>query len=76
MRDRVTHGFIRRLFWVDTRDMLADGFTKGGIDRTLFHLASNGCKYKAVHEALEHSKDVGSVANLQWGELVPCGHRA
>ena len=33
--DRMTHGIIRQLCWVDTRDMLADGLTKGGVDRTL-----------------------------------------
>ena len=32
VRDRMTHGFVRKFFWVDTRDMLADGLTKGGKD--------------------------------------------
>ena len=31
VRDRLTHGMIRRMHWVDARDMLADGLTKGGI---------------------------------------------
>ena len=33
VRDRMTHGHIRKLFWVDASDMLADGLTKGGVDR-------------------------------------------
>ena len=37
VRDRMTHGFIRQFFWVDILDMLADGLTKGGIDRALLH---------------------------------------
>lgn len=37
VRDRLTQGIIRRMHWVDTRDMLADGLTKGGIDRALLH---------------------------------------
>ena len=30
VRDRTSHGLIRRCHWVDTRDMLAAGLTKGG----------------------------------------------
>ena len=51
VRDRMSHGLIRRLHWVDTRDMLADGLTKGGIDRALLHSVSNDCKYEAKHES-------------------------
>ena len=54
--DRMTHGLIRRLYWVDTRDMLADGMTKGGIDRLLLHRCSNDCKCVAKHEFEPHSK--------------------
>ena len=35
LRDRLTQGIIRRMHWVDTRDMLADGLAKGGLDRAL-----------------------------------------
>ena len=28
VRDRMTHGSIRRFYWVDTRDMLAGGVAK------------------------------------------------
>ena len=56
VRDRMSSGMIRRLFWVDTRDMLADGLTKGGIDRELLHQVSNNCKYSAKHENAMHVK--------------------
>ena len=55
-------GVIRRLHWVDTRDMLADGLTKGGIDRELLHNVSNNCSFKSKHEAFTHSKSIPPVA--------------
>ena len=56
VRNRMQEGMIRRLFWVDTRDMLADGLTKGGIDRTLLHAVSNDCRYSCKHESAVHIK--------------------
>ena len=56
VRDRMMHGLIRKLYWVDTRDMLADGLTKGGIDRLLLHRVSNDCVYEAMQLAIPHSK--------------------
>ena len=56
VRDRMFQGIIRRMFWVDTRDMLADGLTKGGIDRTLLHRISNDCRFQAIHECAVHTK--------------------
>ena len=32
VKDRMMHGLIRKLYWVDTRDMLVDGLIEGGID--------------------------------------------
>ena len=55
-RDKPTQGIIRRMHWVDARDMLADGLAKGGIDRTLPHNVSNGCSFQLAHEALTHVK--------------------
>ena len=51
-------GIIRRLHWVDIRDMLADGLTKGGIDRQMLHQVSNNCRLKVAHEALTHTKSL------------------
>ena len=54
--DRMTHGWIRKLYWVDTRDMLADCLTKGGIDRLLLHKVSNDCVYERKQLAISHNK--------------------
>ena len=56
VRDRMSHGLIRKLHWVDTRDMLADGLTKGGIDRLLLHKVYNDCVYEAKQFAICHNK--------------------
>ena len=56
VRDRMQAGIIRRMYWVDTRDMLADGLTKGGIDRTLLQRISNECRYSTAHECAVHLK--------------------
>ena len=45
IRDRLNQGLVSRLHWSDTRDMLGDGLTKGGVDRTLLHAASHQGKY-------------------------------
>ena len=57
----MAEGMVRRLFWVDTRDMLADCLTKGGIDRELLRSVSNKCKYLAKRDSAMHVKHgVGS----------------
>ena len=33
---------LAAISWVDTRDMLADGATKGSVDRTQLHSCMNG----------------------------------
>ena len=33
MREYLVSGVVQRLYWFDTEDMLADGTTKGAIDR-------------------------------------------
>ena len=35
IRDKLVNGIIKRLFWADTRDMVADCMTKGGVMRTM-----------------------------------------
>ena len=42
IRDRLVRGLLRSVSWTDTRDMLADGLTKGGIDRQLLQEAMQG----------------------------------
>ena len=64
VRDRFAQGIIRRMHWVDTRDMRADGLTKGGIFRAWSHRVSNDCAFKLAHRALTHVKaSLGSTTN-------------
>ena len=51
IRDRLARGLLRSLSWCDTRDMLADGLTKGGVDRSALSLAMSG-KLKILHECV------------------------
>ena len=52
----MSHGLVRKFYWVDARDMSADGLTKCGIDRLLFHRVSNDCVYEAKQLAICHNK--------------------
>ena len=49
MKDKLTEGVIRKLIWTDTRDMTADGHTKGSIKRTALHMLMDGT-VRAVYE--------------------------
>ena len=52
IRELLDHGVLSALFWIDTRDMYADGLTKGAVDRTQLHALMEGhIEYK--HEYLE-----------------------
>ena len=51
-RGMMIHGLIGTCYWVDARDMVADGLIKGGIDGMFLRNFSNDCKYSAVHEAI------------------------
>jgi len=42
IRDRLTRGLLRSLSWSDTRGMVADALTKGGIDRTMLTQVMQG----------------------------------
>ena len=55
-RDRMTRNPIRRLYWVYVRDMLADGLSKGGVDRTSPTRVCNECRFQATHGALVRTK--------------------
>ena len=48
-------GILRFLYWVDTRDMAADGLTKGGIDRKLLNDLAEHCRYECAHLPKRHS---------------------
>lgn len=42
LKDKLEHKVVNSLRWCDTRDMTADGHTKGNIPRTLIHDIMNG----------------------------------
>ena len=72
VRGRMVHAFIRKLSWVDTRDVLDDGQINGGVDRLLLHNANDICKHQAMHDALVHRKNlVGSVTMLPAKDAPP-----
>ena len=49
LRELLDEGVLHALVWTDTRDMLADGLTKGSIDRQLLHELMNG-KVEVRHD--------------------------
>ena len=57
-RDRTTNGLIRKFYWVDTRYILADGLTKGGIDRLLEQVAIPHTKASIASSSPGH-REVG-----------------
>ena len=50
LRELLDTKVLEALIWIDTRDMCADGLTKGCIDRTLIHSIMNGI-WTLHHEA-------------------------
>ena len=42
LREMLEYDVLRLLVWVDTRDMLADGLTKGSVDRIVLRDAMDG----------------------------------
>ena len=42
LREMLDFDVLRLLVWVDTRDMLADGLTKGSVERQVLHDVMNG----------------------------------
>ncbi len=42
IRELLDYGILHALVWVDARDMLADGMTKGAVDRSAIHTLMEG----------------------------------
>ena len=42
LRELLDHNVLHAFVWCDTRDMLADGLTKGAVDRAAIHAVMNG----------------------------------
>ena len=68
---------IRSYNWIDTRDMVADGLTKGSSDRTLLSAVMDGSYTleHAVHEYIEPvaKENIGITvqANVEYEVLYP-----
>ena len=45
LRELLDRGVLHRLWWLDTRDMAADGLTKGSIDREAVHSIMDGVMF-------------------------------
>ena len=47
LREKLSSGSLRYYPWVDTRDMVADGITKGSVDRTAIAaiMDGSGCQH-------------------------------
>ena len=42
IRELLDNGVLKALAWIDTRDMIADGTTKGAVERDALHSAMEG----------------------------------
>ena len=56
VRDKLLQGILRQPFWVDTRDMLADGLTKGSVNRSALQLAQEDGRFKLQHNVVHTTK--------------------
>ena len=56
LRDKLAQGILKRLFWSDTRDMVADGLTKGGVNRALIKSVSDAGRLVLEHKCLVCSR--------------------
>ena len=45
LRELLDMGVLHRLWWLDTRDMAADGLTKGEVDRSAIHSIMDGVMF-------------------------------
>ena len=56
IRDRITRGVLKYLYWFDTRDMLSDGLTKGSIDREALRQVAEKSSWKPIHPTMRTPK--------------------
>jgi len=49
LRELLDHNVLHALIWQDTRDMIADGLTKGAVERDALHAAMEGVA-KVAHQ--------------------------
>ena len=85
LRELLNNRVLSSLVWMDTRDMTADGLTKGAVDRGLLHKLMDGTM-EIVHTAEEwhprryheQSHEAGQVffvpATIETNDTVSVGH--
>ena len=56
IREMLDSGVLDALLWIDTRDMLADGLTKGSVDRAALRTVSGEGRYRPAHVTQCHPK--------------------
>ena len=61
LREKLESGLIHSYNWVDTRDMVADGLTKGSIDRGALSAIMDG-RYDLEHAVHEYQEPSSSSA--------------
>jgi len=64
IRELLDRGVYQAMCWLDTRDMLADGLTKGCVDRSLLHLAMDG-HFQFKHDVKVWTRKKGAVAQYE-----------
>ena len=55
VREWLDHGVVRRVWWCDTDDMLADGMTKGAVDRDAILKLCNNCLWNVLKKPASFS---------------------
>jgi len=55
LKESLRRGSMRKLWWCDTIDMLADGLTKGSISREALIQVSKTGIWNLIHDALSHT---------------------
>ena len=68
-REKLVSGLIRSYNWTDTRDMVADGFTKGSVDRTVLSVVMDGA-YKLRYVAHEYREPASNAT------VAPSSHNS
>ena len=64
VRGFLDRGVFKATCWIDARDMIADGLTKGAVDRTLLHLDVDG-RFQFKREVKIWSRKQGVAAKYE-----------
>ncbi len=71
---------LRSLYWLDTRDMIADGLTKGSVDRRALQKLANLSNWTTVHPVHRTPKvkrhitsDTSGITGCVWTETHHVG---